>query len=137
MYVYRCMYYEVMNLCLTDVRTMVLAAHCSPPWIAPLSFTCVLCSDNTPNLHRSTVEQIARQCLHPRSKVNELATHQTYIDLSQQADISIVNSTTNCYSYYLNALASFNYFIAGSMQSNRDLKFQRSALFFRSIITSH
>ena len=33
--------------------------------------------DNTHNRHRSTVEWISNQYLHPRSKVNVLATHQT------------------------------------------------------------
>ena len=36
-----------------------------------------LCNDNTQNLHRSTVELIPKQCPHPRSKVNVLATHPT------------------------------------------------------------
>ena len=37
-----------------------------------------LCSDNTQNLHSSTVERIPKQCLHPRPKVNVLATHPTF-----------------------------------------------------------
>ena len=36
-----------------------------------------LCSDNTQNLHSSTVERIPKQCPHPRPKVNMLATHPT------------------------------------------------------------
>ena len=36
-----------------------------------------LCSDNTQNLHRPTVERIPKQCPHARPKVNVLATHKT------------------------------------------------------------
>ena len=36
-----------------------------------------LCSDNTQNLHRSSVERTPRQCPHSRWKVSVLATNQT------------------------------------------------------------
>ena len=57
----------------------------SPQRNAPLSLLCVLSntaptslrSDNTQNLHGSTVERIPKQCPYPTSKVNVLAIHQT------------------------------------------------------------
>ena len=45
----------------------------------------VQCSDNTQNLHRSTVERIPKQFTHQRSKVNLLATHKQF-GISQQVE---------------------------------------------------
>ena len=62
--------------CLKEVRAMVVAikqpvAECSYYRTLPAS----LCSDNTQNLRRSTVERIPKQCPHQRSKVSVLTTH--------------------------------------------------------------
>ena len=62
---------------LKELRAMVVAikqpvAECSYYRTLPAS----LCSDNTQNLRRSTVERIPNQCPHQRSKVSVLTTHQ-------------------------------------------------------------
>ena len=59
--------------CTTALSTMhryVYRVYCLTPATS-------LCSDNTQNLNISTVEQIPRQCPHPRPKVNMLASHPT------------------------------------------------------------
>ena len=56
--------------------TALSRMHCHLYRVYCLTPPTSLCSDNTQNLHSSTVERIPK-CLHPRPKVNVLATHPT------------------------------------------------------------
>ena len=56
----------------TTIFTVCIVEHRPPPYAVTI----------TQNPHKSAVEQIPRQCLHPRSKVNVLATHK-HFELSQ------------------------------------------------------
>ena len=64
-----------------------------------------LCSDNTQNLHRSTVERIPRQCQHPRWKVNVLSNTLILANQKYHFRYSIGKSKTNIkvsnFVYYL------------------------------------
>ena len=60
------------------MRCYLYRMYCQTP---PTS----LCSDNTQNLHRSTVERrIPKQCPHPRSNFNLLPTHTTLLILANR-----------------------------------------------------
>ena len=72
--------------CSTEVRAMVVAVQQPSAEYTAILTVCIVDVEHRPlpcamtiqkNLQTSSLEWIPRQCPHPRSKVNVLATHQT------------------------------------------------------------